>query len=235
MCKPRLVGLVVLSLLSVSTLVFAEQPPIIDRPIQFGQQRVDLTLQYIRRHYGINAKTITIVPQAIVIHWTGTRSLKATWRGFNRTQIRSSRRYIARGGALNVSAHFLVDRDGTIYRLMPETWMARHCIGLNYDSVGIENIGGGKAGKLTKAQLDANVDLVHYLSKKHNIRYLLGHMEWRNFEKAPFFRERDPTYRNTKADPGRKFMRKLRARLKALDLRGVYRSYKSEKKLQRER
>ena len=32
-----------------------------------------------------------------------------------------------------------VDRDGTICRLMPETWMARHVIGLNYSAIGIEN------------------------------------------------------------------------------------------------
>ncbi len=36
----------------------------------------------------------------------------------------------------------MVDRDGTRYRLMPETYMARHVIGLNYYSIGIENVGG---------------------------------------------------------------------------------------------
>ena len=33
------------------------------------------------------------------------------------------------------SAQFLVDRDGTIYSLMPETFMARHVIGLNLSSI----------------------------------------------------------------------------------------------------
>lgn len=120
---------------------------------------------------------------------------------------------------LNVSAHFLVDRDGTIYRLVPETRMARHCIGLNYDSIGIENVGGGKAAPLTDQQVRANAALVRYLVRKHpTIRYLLGHMEWRRFEKAPFFRELDPTYRNAKADPGWRFMRALRQRLAGLGL-----------------
>ena len=71
--------------------------------------------------------------------------------------MRSSRRYLVRGGRVNVSAHYLVARNGTIYRLMPDNWMARHCIGLNYDSIGIENVGGGKHGKLTRKQLEANV------------------------------------------------------------------------------
>jgi N-acetyl-anhydromuramyl-L-alanine amidase AmpD len=195
---------------------------IIDRPIRFDNERIELTKQYIRKHYGLSVKDIKIVPKAVVVHWTGTSSLKAIWRGFNRVRLRTSRRHIIRGGALNVSAHFLVGRDGTIYRLMPENWMARHCIGLNYDSIGIENVGDGKRYPLTDKQLAANARLVRYLVGKHPIRYLLGHMEWKRFEKAPFFRELDPTYRNAKADPGARFMRRLRSRLKRLDLKGSY-------------
>lgn len=220
------IGLLVTLLAGVTPPLTAAplSPRIIDRPIRFDEERVRLTLAYIRRHYGLKPKTISIVPKAIVIHWTGTPNLKSTWKGFNRIRMRSTRRYLLRGGRVNVSAHFLVARDGTIYRLMPETWMARHCIGLNYDSIGIENVGGGKRYPLTKAQLKANTMLVRYLVVKHSkIRYLLGHMEWKRFESAPFFRELDPTYRNAKADPGRPFMRKLRRRVKELKLLGSYR------------
>ena len=42
---------------------------------------------------------------------------------------------------LNVSSHYLVDRDGTIYQLTPETILNRHAIGVNWCSIGIENIG----------------------------------------------------------------------------------------------
>lgn len=210
------------SLLLATPNAGAQKPQIIDRPIRFGPERIDLTKRYIARHYGLSVTSITIRPVAVVVHWTATPSLEATWRGFNRVQIRASRRHVLRGGRLNVSAHFLVGRDGKIVRLMPENWMARHCIGLNYDSIGIENVGGGKRWPLTKAQLHANAALIRYLVTRHPIRYLLGHMEWKRFEKAPFFRERDPTYRNAKADPGPVFMRRLRSALKDLSLAGRY-------------
>jgi N-acetyl-anhydromuramyl-L-alanine amidase AmpD len=199
------------------------KPQIIHRPIRFDRERIKLTKAYIKTHYGLEVDHIQIKPIAIVVHWTGSPKAELTWRGFNRVRMRSSRRYLFRGGLVNVSAHFLVARDGTIYRLMPETWMARHCIGLNYDSIGIENAGGSQY-PLTSKQLAANAALVRYLVRKYKIRYLLGHMEWKKFENAPFFRELDPTYRNAKADPGRRFMRSLRQRVADLKLSGSYKS-----------
>ena len=204
---------------------------IIDRPIRLGTERMELTRDYIRKHYGLEVDDATIVPRAIVIHWTGTRGLKGTWRAFNRVRIRRARRHLQRGGAVNVSAHFLVARDGTIYRLMPETWMARHAIGLNYDAIGIENMGGGKKVPLTAKQLQANISLVRYLTARHGgIRYLIGHMEWRKVQNLPIFRELDPTYRNAKADPGPRFMKSLRHGVKDLGLLGAEKDEKSVQK-----
>jgi len=201
----------------------AAQLEIVDRPIRFDRERRDLTLAYIRDHYGLRVKTVEIVPRAVVIHWTGMATLEAAWRAFDRVRARRARRHLIRGGAVNVSAHYLVDRDGTAYRLMPERWMARHCIGLNYDSIGVENVGGGERWPLTEAQLKANVALIRELVGRHPIEYLLGHMEWRHFEAAPFFRELDPSYRNAKRDPGPRFMKRLRARLSDLKLDSRYR------------
>ena len=204
---------------------------IVDRPIKFGEERKALTREYIQLHYGLEVEEITIVPRAIVVHWTATRSLKGTWRAFNRVRARTTRRHLVRGGALNVSAHFLVARDGTIYRLLPETWMARHCIGLNYDSIGIENMGGGKKHPLTRRQLKANAALVRYLTRKHpKIRHLIGHMEWRKVQNLPIFRELDPTYRNAKADPGKRFMKELRREVKDLKLMGAEKAAKKKKR-----
>jgi len=214
-----------LVLLLVGAPVLAAPPPgpnIVDHPIRFDEERIQLTLDYIHKHYGLKVEEITIVPKAVVIHWTGGPSLRGVWKGFNRVRARTTRKHLLRGGPLNVSAHFLVGRDGTIYRLMPETWMARHCIGLNYDSIGIENVGDGGRYPLTDKQLDANVALVRHLVSRHPIRYLLGHMEWKRFERAPFFRELDPSYRNAKADPGARFMRRLRHRLQDLHLEQTF-------------
>src|SRR5262249_5635677 len=103
-----------------------------NKPIQFDQERIQLTLAYRRLHQDPAAKDINIQPKMVILHWTGISSFESTWNYFNRTRAEAARSELAAAGEVNVSAHFLVDRDGTIYRLVPETWMARHCIGLNH-------------------------------------------------------------------------------------------------------
>jgi beta-N-acetylhexosaminidase len=137
-------------------------------------------------------------------------------------KLLADRADIAAAGALNVSAHFLVDRDGTIYRLMGENIMARHVIGLNYTSIGIENVGGkgDKADDLTPAQRQANIDLVFYLKGKYpSIEYLIGHHEYLQMESTPLWLERDKGYRTKKSDPGEKFMSAVRHAVAPLHLK----------------
>jgi N-acetylmuramoyl-L-alanine amidase len=190
------------------------------RPISFSQERIDLTLAYRRIHQDPHAKDILIQPRMIILHWTGINSLDSTWHYFNRTRAEAARPELSAAGEVNVSAHFLVDRDGTIFQLMPETWMARHCIGLNHVAIGIENVGDGEKFPLTDAQAKANAALVRYLKATYPIDYLIGHMEYRRMEGTPLFVERDPNYRNNKPDPGNDFMRKVRALVKDLKLQG---------------
>ncbi len=187
---------------------------IIDRPILFGPQRIVWTQHYIKRHYGLAVSTIRIVPKMIVVHYTAIPTLAASYRAFYPETLPSYRRRIADASPLNVSAHYLVDRDGTIYRLMPDDWMARHVIGLNYHAIGIENVG---SDDLTPAQLDADTRLIRYLVDKYpTIHYLIGHYEYLRFEGSPLWMERDPQYRTIKQDPGRDFMRNLKRRFPRL-------------------
>ena len=153
--------------LSASVHAFScyDWQPIQQKPIQFGKERISLTRQYQRSHYGINSKSIEIEPKMIVLHWTCIAKLDVTFRVFDSSAFPElSPRRSELPDDLNVSSHFLVDRDGTIYQLMPETWMARHVIGLNHYAIGIENIGGidGK-DDLTDEQAKANAFLVCYL------------------------------------------------------------------------
>jgi hypothetical protein len=101
-----------------------------DRPISFSVDRVSATQQYIADHYGESPENISIVPHIIVLHWTAIDGFEETFAAFDPEELGGSRPGLAAAGNLNVSIQFVVDRDGTIYRLMPETWMARHCIGL---------------------------------------------------------------------------------------------------------
>jgi len=195
--------------------------PIRERPITYDAARRQRTLAYRRRHQDPAADDITIEPRMIVLHHTGGGELEATWRYFERPVIDPSRTSVARGGELNVSAHFLVDRDGAIVRLMPETWMARHCVGLNHLAIGVENVGDGATFPLTDAQLAADVALVRDLKRRFpGITHLIGHHEFRAFEGHAYYSELDPAERPPQEDPGPAFMRAVRAELSDLGLAG---------------
>jgi len=194
---------------------------IIDKPIDFGQERIDMTKEYIKTHYGLEVENIEIEPKIIVLHWTAEMSFDKSFNRLKPQKLFSDRKDIAKASALNVSAHFMVKRDGTIYRLMPENWMARHVIGLNYSSIGIENIGGeaNKKEDLTPAQLQANIELVRYLKAKYpSITYLIGHHEYRKMESNQLWLEKDAGYRTQKSDPGDKFMEEVHKAVADLNL-----------------
>ncbi len=189
-----------------------------DKPIVFNDEREKLTLEYIKDHYDIVAENSTIVPKLIVVHWTAIPTLEGSFEAFNNPKLPSWRPDLKNASALNVSIQFLIDRDGTVYRLMPETTMARHVIGLNYNAIGIENVGGTNGTPLTEEQLKANIKLVSYLKKKYpNIDYLIGHHEYTLFENHPLWKEKDKLYRTIKYDPGDKFMKELRENTQSLD------------------
>lgn len=184
-------------------------------PIEFGEMRVELTKEYIKSHYKLDVKDIKIVPKIIVIHHTAIDDYNDSLSRFTSQTLPSDRPEIVNGGAVNVSAHFMVERDGTIHQLMPLDFMARHVIGLNYSSIGIENVGGQNSkDNLTKEQLKANIELVAELKKRFpTIEYVVGHYEYRCFETDELWLEADRKYRTFKDDPSVRFMNELRANL----------------------
>jgi N-acetylmuramoyl-L-alanine amidase len=214
----RLVALFVVALVSSAA---ADDVEIVDAPMKWSAKREQLTLEYRQRHSDAKARDLAIEPRVVVLHFTGGSSAKSTRSYFDNARIEKSRKELARGGAVNVSAHFIVDRDGTIYQLQPVTRFARHCIGLNHIAIGIENVGDGKKYPLTDAQVSANAALVRMLSAQHSITHLLGHSEVMKFRKHPYFVERETGYRNSKNDPGDAFMTAVRAQVTDLKLAGV--------------
>ncbi len=217
--KHIFLSLTVLSLMSCAN--GTQEIKIIDKPIDFGQERIDMTKAYIKKHYGFEVENIEIEPKIIVLHWTAEMNFDKSFKRLQPQKLLSDRKDIAKASALNVSAQFLVDRDGTIYRLMPENWMARHVIGLNYYSIGVENVGGkgNKKDDLTPAQLKSNIALVRYLKEKYpTITYLIGHHEYRQMEGTKLWLELDKGYRTKKSDPGDKFMSEVRESVADLNL-----------------
>ncbi|MEM9076272.1 MAG: peptidoglycan recognition family protein [Bacteroidota bacterium] len=194
---------------------------IVDKPIIFNEQRVKLTKEYLEQRYQLKQETPTIEPKMIVLHWTAIPTLERSFNAFVSPTLPNWRPDIKTVSGLNVSAHFLVDQNGTIYRLMPETTMARHVIGLNHCAIGVENVGGTEGKPLTKRQLKANIWLVNYLASKYSIDYVIGHHEYKLFEGHPLWLEVDDGYRTEKTDPGPDFMDKVREATKDFNFKPV--------------
>ena len=192
---------------------------IIEHPITFNDERKILTLEYLENRYGLDQDTPQIVPKMIVLHWTVIPTFEKSFEAFNPVSLPNWRPDIKDVSGLNVSSQFLVDRDGAIYRLLPETTMARHVIGLNHCAIGVENVGGTDDLPLTKAQLKSNIWLVRYLKDKYDIDYLIGHYEYTLFENHPLWLEKDAGYRTKKTDPGPDFMLEVRKAVNNLDFK----------------
>ena len=211
-------------LLIIIALIFlscSASKVIVDKPIVFNEERAELTRTYLLERYGLEQESPAISPKMIVLHWTVIPTLEEAFEAFDPATLPNWRPDIENVSGLNVSSQFMVDRDGTIYSLMPETNMARHVIGLNHCAIGVENIGGTKELPLTKAQLKANIWLVEYISNKYPIEYLIGHYEYTNFVNHPLWLEKDETYRTVKTDPGKDFMEKVRKATKNLNFKPV--------------
>ncbi len=180
-------------------------------PITFTKYRVGLTKEYIKSHYNICSEDIKIVPKIVVIHHTAIDDYRKSLGRFVDEKLPGDRPDISNGGSVNVSTHFMVEKDGTIHQLMPLEFMARHTIGLNYNSIGIENVGGENSkDNLTDAQLKANIELIKYLGHKYeSIKYIIGHYEYQCFEGEDLWLEVDDGYRTKKDDPSKRFMDEL--------------------------
>jgi N-acetylmuramoyl-L-alanine amidase len=182
-----------------------------------SSKKLGLTVQYNKENYGINTYKLD-TPRIIVVHYTAIDDLDATLNLFRNDKIASSRDYIKDFSSLNVGIHYVVNKDGRIFHLMPDTIVARHLIGFNHVSLGIENISRDSTD-LTDAQVESDARLIEFLVKKYpTIQYVIAHHEY-NDNTLPhyrYFRSLNPAYKPYgKIDPGPNFMSKLRKRLAA--------------------
>lgn len=211
---------ILLGLLAISGAYAQKIYPVIQKPIIFDEERKQLSLEYLEKRHGLQQTTPAIKPVMIVLHWTEIPSLEKTFKVFNGSTLPGTRRELTSASSLNVSSQYLIDRDGTIYQLLPDTILARHVIGLNYCAIGVENVGGEK-WPLTEAQLEANEQLIRSLRNKYPIEYVIWHYEYNLFRGTPLWKETDSAYRTEKTDPGISFMRRIREKIKDLDIKGA--------------
>ena len=71
--------------------------------------------------------------------------------------------------------HFLVRKDGTIYRLRPEDKVGAHSYGANYDSLGICFEGDYKEEIMQEEEIKAGKELVNFLKNKYGINTVQVH------------------------------------------------------------
>jgi len=116
----------------VESVTVIEKPSIetleVDTVNILSQKKLELTTQYCKEHYGFNSNKLD-TPRIVVVHYTAIDNLDATLNLFKKDLIHSSRDYIKDFSSLNVGIHYVVDKDGSIYHLMPDTIVARHLIG----------------------------------------------------------------------------------------------------------
>jgi beta-N-acetylhexosaminidase len=163
----------VIALALAIALAAPAKPHIVWKPIPFGAARVAETVAYSRRHYG--TATATLNPRAIVEHVTATSTFSSAYNTF-RADIPDAELHELPG----TCAHFIVDRDGTIYQLVRLDRICRHTVGLNWAAIGIEHVGLSDAQVLgDAAQMRASLALTLWLMSRYHIGLanVIGHNE----------------------------------------------------------
>ena len=73
--------------------------------------------------------------------------------------------------------HFLVRKNGLIYRLRPENKIGAHASGSNYNSIGICFEGNFEVEEMSDVQVQSGKELVAYLKNKYHINKVQGHRD----------------------------------------------------------
>jgi N-acetylmuramoyl-L-alanine amidase len=197
---------------AVLALARAVAPPrVVQKPIPFGAQRRADMRAYARRHYGIDEHRL-VRPRVIVQHYTVTDTFQPVYDTFAPNRPDPELNELP-----GVCSHYVIDRDGTIYQLVPTSIMCRHAVGLNYTAIGIEHVGRSDAEVVGNTrQMAASLRLTRMLQGRFEIRTrnVIGHNENRS---SPFHRERVARLRTqTHADFPKPVMDGYRRRLERL-------------------
>jgi N-acetyl-anhydromuramyl-L-alanine amidase AmpD len=181
------------------------------KPIPFPAHRLTETAAYALRHYGTATWRLRH-PRVIVEHYTESTTMLSAWSLFAQ-DVPDAELHELPG----TCAHFIIDRDGTIYQLVPLDVICRHTVGLNWTAFGIENVGMSDADVLgNRAQMRASLHLTAWLMQRYHIPLgdVIGHAESLT---SPYHRELDPAWRcQTHADFPTPAMDVYRRRLRAL-------------------
>ncbi len=179
------------------------------KAIPYGAKRKDQMAAYSKRHYGVRSWQLDD-PPVIVQHYTAGTSFLSAWRHFA-----SNDRW--NGEYPGTCTHFIIDRDGTIYRLVALGTRCRHVVGMNHVSIGIEHVGTSDRMVLDDPQqMRSSLRLTVWLMAKYgvNVGDVIGHAE---ALEHPLHHELDPSWRClVHEDFPHAAMNEYRARLREL-------------------
>jgi len=159
----------------------------IEMTIPFTPKARKLTLEFNKANYGLSSYWLT--PKMVVIHSMDLGDLQRSLElsSLLHDQIPDSWGVLHKAGKLPNGAHFMVDKDGTIYCLAPPVtpdeksvdytspahrwYIKRHQDG-NPCAIGIENIteANGDFADLTAEQVNANAKLIRWLVQFENTK-----------------------------------------------------------------
>lgn len=185
-----LLGAAVATAAAAATTAADIKPPIVLKLISFGATRRAQMADYSQRHYHQHTYWLT-KPKVVVLHHTAGANWRSAWWTFQNNTAYN-------GEKPGVSAHFIIGKDGTIYQCVRLSLRARHAIGMNWKSVGIEFVQEPRDGKdghwmdqqiLDRAkQMRAGLRLVRYLKLRYGITNanVIGHAMANG---SPYFRD----------------------------------------------
>ena len=174
---------------AAAELTAVPRPSIVWRPIPYDAKRRSDMRGYAVRHYRIDTWRL-VQPKVIVQHYTAGGTFASAYATFAANVPDGEL-----GELPGVCAHFVIDRDGTIYQLVRLNTMCRHTVGLNYTAIGIEHVGFSDAEILrNRRQLDASLALTIWLmaTRQIQLRNVIGHNESRE---SPFHKELSARWR----------------------------------------
>jgi N-acetylmuramoyl-L-alanine amidase len=185
------------------------KPPMKWKPIPYGAKRRHQMAAYSKRHYGRRTWHLRD-PKVIVEHYTDGLSFSSAWNTFVANTKHN-------GEYPGVCAHFVIDRDGTIYQLVDLRVRCRHAVGMNWTAIGIEHVGTSDRMVLgNHKQMRAGIRLTLWLMQRYdiNIGNVIGHAETLQ---SRYHRELYPSWRClVHADFPHWAMHKYRRRIRRL-------------------
>jgi N-acetyl-anhydromuramyl-L-alanine amidase AmpD len=140
-------------------------PRVVPRLLPYAQWE-DEYRAYFQRHTG--HPTLTLQPTILVMHYTACSTFEAAWSVFyGGANMSAGDRGTVWG---HPSVHFMIDRDGTIYQLMPLDRRATGTYGVNHCALQVEMVAANEADLVNNPDLlKASFRLARMLTRKFAI------------------------------------------------------------------